>query len=86
MNANSFPWRRAIRWVLVLIVAAFLSAAALDALGVFEEDQPYRVIHHPTHEHYVPKECGDDVQAGNFPMRPPGEGERITCEGTIVEE
>lgn len=76
--------RRWFRRALGLVVAAFVLVAALAALGVFTEETSYRVIHHPTHEHYVPKECGDNVQAGNFPMRAPAENERITCDGTII--
>lgn len=84
--AGRSPARRWLRWGLVLVVAAFVVAAAVNALGVFEEPKPYRVIHRPTHNHYVPKGCEGELRPPNFPTRPPGEGEHITCDGTIVSD
>lgn len=76
--------RRTLRWVLVLALGLFFGVVLADALGLFAPETPYRVIHHPTHSHYIPKECPEDVSASLFPTQPPGPDERITCEGRVV--
>lgn len=76
--------RSLFRWFLVVAAGLFFGIVVADSLGFFEPSSPYRVVHHPTHDHYIPRECGDDVPASNFPTQPPDPGERITCDGRII--
>ena len=61
---------------------ALVAVAFADALGVFKSTS-YTAVPHGSHNHYVPDAC-EDPRTGDFPTRPPGEGERITCDGQIV--
>ena len=70
------------RWILVLAGLALVAVAAADALGAFR-GTPYTAVPHGSHNHYVPDHC-EDARTGDFPTQPPGEGERITCDGNIV--
>lgn len=70
--------------MLLLLILLFFGVILADALGVFD-DSPYLEIPHGNHTHYVPKDCGADVDAGTFPTQRPGPGERISCDGRIVQ-
>jgi hypothetical protein len=75
------PWWH---WALALAAVALIALAFADALGAFKTTS-YTAVPHGNHSHYVPDEC-EDVRTGDFPMRAPGEDERITCAGQIVSE
>ena len=78
--------RRWLRWGLALVVVGVIALAAADALGAFKSTA-YTAVPHGSHDHYVPDRCGDDApRTGEFPTREPREGERITCEGNVIEE
>ena len=76
--------RRIFRWVMLvvgLIFFAFVLQRVLDPYG----DAPYLEISHGNHVHYVPQDRDPDVPVGQFPMQPPGPGQRISPTGQIVE-
>ena len=55
-------------------------------LGAFKSTA-YTAVPHGSHDHYVPDRCGEGAaRTGEFPMREPREGERITCDGNLVSE
>ncbi len=72
-----------IRVVLFLILGVVLAFALLDSLGLFDR-RHYFEVPHGSHTHYVAKDRDPNVPIGQFPTRPPGPGERITPQGTIV--
>ena len=76
--------RRWLRWVVAGVGLALIALAAADALGAFKRT-PYTAVPHGSHDHYVPDEC-EDARTGDFPTRPPREGERITCNGNVISE
>ena len=76
--------RRIFRWVMLvvaLIFFAFVFQRVLDPYG----DAAYVEISHGNHVHYVPEDRDPDVPIGQFPMQPPGPGQRIAPDGRIVE-
>ena len=78
--------RRWLWWTLAAAGLALVLVAFADAMGVFKTTA-YTAVPHGSHDHYVPDRCGEDApRTGEFPMREPGEGERITCDGNIVSE
>ncbi|GIV58590.1 MAG: hypothetical protein D6746_00245 [Bacteroidetes bacterium] len=77
--------RKPIRWVLFAFLVLFFGFVLADSLGVFD-DRPYFEVPHGNHTHYVPKDCDPPLSPGDAPTRPPGPGERITCQGQIVPE
>ena len=83
-NVSESPGRRWLRWTLAVVALAVIAVATADAMGVFKSTS-YTAVPHGSHSHYVPDEC-EDVRTGDFPTRAPREGERITCDGTIVSE
>lgn len=83
-DTNAHGGRRWLRWAIGLVGLALVVLAAADSLGAFRST-PYTAVPHGSHNHYVPDRC-KDARAGDFPMRPPREGERITCSGQFVQK
>ena len=78
--------RRWLWWTLATAALALVLVSFADALGAFKSTA-YTAVPHGSHDHYVPDRCGDDApRTGEFPMREPREGERITCDGNLVSE
>ena len=75
--------RKQLRWILLVVALLFFGFIFADTMGVFD-DRPYVEVPHGNHSHYLPKDCGADLNASNFPTQPPGPDERITCDGRIV--
>lgn len=76
--------RRIFRWVILVVALIFF---VLVLRRVFDPygDAPYVEISHGNHVHYVPKDRDPNVSVGQFPMQPPGPGQRIMPDGRIVE-
>lgn len=89
MNASmdSAPGRsrakKMLKWVILIIGALFFLAILREAIDPFG-DQPYIVITHGDHVHYVPHDRDPKVSITKFPTVPPGPDEMITPEGRIV--
>lgn len=75
--------RKRLRWIFIGLALVLAVVILADTQGAFD-DLPYVEVPHGSHSHYLPKDCGADLNAGNFPTRPPGPGERISCDGRIV--
>lgn len=76
--------RKRLRWIVLTVALVFFAFLFADSQGVFE-DLPYVEVPHGSHSHYLPKECGQDLDAGEFPTQAPGPNEHITCDGRIVQ-
>ena len=68
---------------LYVVMGLIVAFALIDSLGVFDQ-RHYFEVPHGSHTHYVAKDRDPEVPIGRFPTRPPGPGERITPQGTIV--
>ena len=75
--------RKRFRWIVLALAAVFFAFIFADTQGVFD-DRPYMEVPHGNHSHYLPWDCGEELDAGRFPTRPPGPNERITCDGRFV--
>lgn len=75
--------RKRLRWIVLSIALLFFLFVIVDSMGIFHS-LPYYEVPHGNHTHYVPKDRDKNVSIGQFPTRPPGEGERITPRGEIV--
>ncbi len=75
--------RKRLRWILLVVGLLFFGFIFAETQGLFD-DLSYVEVPHGSHSHYLPKDCGADLSAGDFPTRPPGPTERITCDGRIV--
>ena len=75
--------RKRLRWILVAVALVVFGIIFADTQGAFD-DLPYVEVPHGSHSHYLPKDCGAELSAGDFPTQPPGPNERITCDGEIV--
>lgn len=82
-NANSSSSRSRRKWVVGVILVAFLSYLLWFVVNPYR-NQPYAEVPHGDHVHYVPKDRNEDVPIGRFPTRPPETGERLTPDGDIV--
>ena len=79
------PKRRGLRWILLLVVGLFFGVVIADTLGVFDT-LPYVEVPHGNHTHYLPKGCGTDLDLDRFPTVRPAPGQRITCDGQVVND
>lgn len=75
--------RKRLRWIALTAAAIFFAFVVVDSIGIFN-NLPYNEVPHGNHSHYVPKDRDKNVPVGQFPTRPPEEGERITPRGEIV--
>ncbi|MCH8276527.1 MAG: hypothetical protein IIA50_03165 [Bacteroidetes bacterium] len=72
--------------LIVFAVIGLLSIWVLiDSLAIFDTKSYYEVPH-GNHTHYLPKGCDPRLNVSQAPMRRPGPGETIDCQGLIVRE
>ena len=74
-----------VRIIALIVAGIIVTFIFAQALGVFDE-QPYRVVPHGDHNHYVPRGVELEVPMDQFPTEEPREGERITSHGQVVRD
>ncbi|MEM6644697.1 MAG: hypothetical protein AAF730_00440 [Bacteroidota bacterium] len=73
------------RKFVLIAFGIMLGFVLLDASGIFD-DSLYYEIPHGNHAHYVPKDCGGDIDLKRYPTALPPPGQRIDCFGQYVAE
>ncbi|GAB5519152.1 MAG: hypothetical protein RhofKO_14030 [Rhodothermales bacterium] len=73
------------RLFVVIAFGILLAFVLLDTSGIFD-DSPYLEIPHGNHVHYVPKDCGSDIDINRYPTAMAPAGQRIDCFGQYVPE